>query len=100
MRVLVALAIAANLTNAAPAQYYCRDPTIMMVTQPGCVYCDLAKAFFAQHGIGYIEIDHSSPRAQPYWNLGTPIFFIGESGQMVRGFSPALIARYVCPRRW
>lgn len=70
---------------------------VILYSTPSCVYCRMAKKFFAEHGVLYEEYNVAvDTRAREEMvhrshQLGVPVIEI--NGEVFVGFNPALIKR-------
>lgn len=60
---------------------------VVIYTQPGCRYCDMAKQCLDSHGIQYIECDiHSDPDCaaafKSFLATGTPYVVVRRAGKV------------------
>lgn len=69
---------------------------IILYSAPGCVYCKLAKRYFADHGINFVEYDVARDREKlaemqsVSHQLGVPVIVIGS--EVFVGFDRKAIA--------
>ena len=74
-------------------------PNIIIYTTPACVYCKMAKAFFKEKGIAYMEKDVASDEyalremMEKSGQLGVPV--IDVDGKIMVGFARAQLAELV-----
>ena len=72
-------------------------PKVIIYTTPICVYCKMAKAFFKEHNIAYVEKDVSADtKAQEEMiaksnQLGVPVIDI--DGKITIGFDKEKISK-------
>jgi glutaredoxin-like YruB-family protein len=69
---------------------------VIIYTNPGCVYCQMAKEFFKEHNVAYEERDVSSDdkardeMVEKSGQLGVPV--IDVDGKIVIGFEKNMIS--------
>lgn len=74
-------------------------PKITIYTTPACVYCQMAKKYFNEHGIAYQEKDVlADPQARKEMieksgQLGVP--FIEINGEVVIGFNQSRLEEII-----
>jgi len=70
---------------------------VILYSTPSCVYCRMAKKFFAEHHVPYEEYDVSADGQEREemvhrsHQLGVPV--IEVNGEVFVGFNPVLIKR-------
>ena len=66
------------------------DKTVTIYSTPTCHFCQMTKAYFAEHGIKYTDYDVASDAAKRQemldksGQMGVPVIFIGD--EMIIGF--------------
>ena len=69
---------------------------VVIYSTPTCVYCKMAKEFFREHNVSYVEKDVSADEQEreemirKSGQLGVPVIEIGAT--IVVGFDPGKIA--------
>ncbi|MEK7479648.1 MAG: glutaredoxin family protein [Patescibacteria group bacterium] len=72
---------------------------IIIYTTPSCVYCKMAKAFFAEHNVQYEEKDVTKDDAardamiQKSGQMGVPV--IDVHGKVVVGFDEDALTKFL-----
>lgn len=77
------------------------QPEVVMYATTWCGYCARARAFFAEHGISYVELDiERDARAEQMNRLlgggGIPTILVGKDG-LVHGFDERALSRMLGP---
>ena len=77
------------------------QPEVVMYATTWCGYCARARAFFAEHGISYVELDiERDARAEQMNRLlgggGIPTILVGKDG-LVHGFDEPALSRMLGP---
>ena len=73
-----------------------RSSAVTMFSTTWCPHCKRAKAYFAQKGVGYREVDIEASDAgrrefEQYGGSGVPLIIVGE--RRMRGFDPGAMDR-------
>ena len=73
-----------------------RSASITMFSTAWCPHCKRAKAYFAQKGVGFREVDIEASDSgrrefEQYGGSGVPLIIVGE--QRMRGFDPGAMDR-------
>ncbi|HRF10705.1 MAG: putative glutaredoxin.1 [Candidatus Accumulibacter phosphatis] len=87
--------------HAPAARIATAQPEVLMYATSWCGYCAKARAFFAQHGISYVEIDvERDARAEHLNRLlgggGIPTILVGKD-ELVHGFDEQALSRLLGP---
>lgn len=87
--------------HAPAARLATAQPKVVMYATTWCGYCTKARAFFARHGIGYVEIDvEHDARANHINKLlggnGIPTILVGDD-EWVHGFDEQALTRLLAP---
>lgn len=79
-----------------------RSSAVTMFSTAWCPHCKRAKAYFAQKGVGYREVDIEASDAgrrefEQYGGSGVPLIIVGE--QRMRGFDAGAMDRLLASAR-
>ncbi len=79
-----------------------RSAAVTMFSTSWCPHCKRAKAYFAQKGVGYREVDIEESEAgrrefEQYGGSGVPLIIVGE--QRMRGFDAAAMDRLLASNK-
>src|SRR5437762_8292097 len=82
---------AAIIRKKSPASAPSRSQSITMYSTSWCPHCKRARAYFAEHGIGYEDIDveaneKNSAQFKELGGGGVPLIIVGDKA--MRGFDP------------
>jgi len=79
-----------------------RSSSVTMYSTAWCPHCKRAKAYFAQKGVGFREVDIEASDAgrrefEEYGGKGVPLIIVGE--RRMRGFDPDAMDRLLASAR-
>jgi len=79
-----------------------RSAAVTMFSTSWCPHCKRAKAYFAQKGVGYREVDIEASESgrrefEQYGGSGVPLIIVGE--RRMRGFDPGAMDQLLAAAR-